>query len=880
VRRLTTIAVVLVALAACGSAAAESDLAFDRAPGRLPKTVVPLHYAIELEPDLDKLTLAGLEHVDIDVREPTARVVLNAAAMTIEASVGAQAASVALDEAAQTATLTFAQPLAAGRHRLRIAFTARIDRAARGLFYVDYPTDKGQRRMLATHLEPAHARRVFPSWDEPAFKATFALTVTVPRGFLAVSNMPPAREEPVTPTLKQVSFQPTPKMSSYLFVLAAGELERITATADGVTVGVVAAAGRRERGRYALDSAVALLRYFNDYFGIRYPLPKLDLIAVPGGGATAMENWGGIVAREGGLLVDPAADAATARRGIFALLAHEIAHQWFGNLVTMAWWDDLWLNEGFATWMEIKAADHFHPHWRTWLDSGADKQLAMNLDARRSARPLRRPVGNEREAMAAFDAVTYAKGQALIRMFEHDLGERAFRAGIRRYMAAHAYGSATTADLWRALEEAAGRPLAAMAAPFVERPGVPLVVAEAHCSGGEQRVRLRQERFVLRPAGEAAAETGGAAWQVPVTLGFPRAARPAESVLLDEPREVVAGRCGEPFKLNLGDVGYYRVEYDAASRAALAKSMALMGPADRANLLADGWALVEAGRAGAQSYFELVEEVAGDDSRAVWQPIIRTFSRLDWLARGRPERPALRAYARVRLRAAFDRLGWDTAGAAAGDGALARPRLIRVLGELEDAQVLAEAGRRFAAFLQNPATLPPALRDPVIHLAGLSADRATYDALLALARRANRAGEKRRFFTAAAGARDPALARATLALTLSEEVPAWLVGPIIGAVAGAGEQPELAWDFLRQNFPALAARQGPWFRNSFVASFMTHFSDAARAAELADFAAAHAAPGTAAIARSRETILIAAELKRRVLPDIADWLSRRGGARD
>jgi aminopeptidase N len=370
-------ATVVLALLLSGKAVAEPGYSFDTTPGKLPKAVIPLHYAIELTPDLASLQLEGVEAVDIEVREPTARLTLNAVNMTLGAATvddDAQRADVTLDAATETATLTFPKTLAAGAHRLRIGFTARINAFGRGLFFVDYPTDNGVKRMLSSQLEPADARRIFPCWDEPAFKATFALTVTVPRTFLAVSNMPVTREEPVAPDKKQVVFAPTPKMSSYLFVFAAGELERLTAETDGVTVGVVTTAGKREQGRFALENAVKLLDYYNDYFGIKYPLPKLDLIAVPGGFGGAMENWGGITFFESRLLFDPSTNPDTARRGIFSVLAHEMAHQWFGDLVTMGWWDNLWLNEGFASWMQEKAAEHFYPQWQTWLNGYGQKQ--------------------------------------------------------------------------------------------------------------------------------------------------------------------------------------------------------------------------------------------------------------------------------------------------------------------------------------------------------------------------------------------------------------------------------------------------------------------------------------------------------------------------
>jgi aminopeptidase N len=873
-RTIARTIVVAFALVPGGPAWAEPGFSFATAPGKLPKTVVPTHYAIELEPDLDRLTIAGTEVIDIEVREPTGRIVLNALNLTLTRAAietTRQNAAITIDRASETATLSFAQPLSAGAYKLRVDFTGVINKFGRGLFVTDYKTAQGGKRMLASHLEPADARRIFPSFDEPAFKATFALTVTLPRAFTAISNMPVAHEEPVTPTLKQVTFAATPRMSSYLFALAAGEFERLSGQADGTTVSVVTVAGKSAQGRFALDSAVELLHYFNDYFGLKYPLPKLDLIALPGGFGGAMENWGAVTFFESLLLFDPATGAESARRRIFAVVAHELAHQWFGNLVTMGWWDNLWLNEGFASWMERKAAEQLYPQWQAWLNGSAGKQRVLDIDARRTSRPLQRPVANESEAMAAFDAITYGKGQALIRMIENWLGERTFRDGIRRYLSEHAYGNTTTADLWRALEAASGQPVASVAGTFTEQAGVPLVRGEAACIGGEQRITLRQERFSIRDPNAATRR-----WQIPVTIGALRALRPSETVLLqDQPKEVTAGACGEPVKLNFGDIGYYRVQYDDASRAALARSLRLMSAADRLNLLADAWAMVEASRAPPSSYFELIEEIGADDSSAVWEQVIAVLSRLDRLERGRPEHAAFRAYARGKLRPAFDRLGWD--GPEGDDAPLLRARLIRTLGEIGDPDVLAEARRRFDALARDGASPRPALREPVIALAGLAADRATYDALIARARNASDASERVRFYLAAASARDPALASETLARTLTDELPANLIGRTISAVAEAGEQPELALGFVLKNFDALANRQGPTFRTTFVSNFMTVFSDAARAEELKNFAPAHATSGGRIVAaRAIETIMTKAEFKADVLPAIDDWIKARG----
>jgi aminopeptidase N len=870
----------------CSAAHAEAAYSFDTTPGRLPKTVVPINYAIELAPDAKELTVAGNEVIDIEVREPTTRLVLNAVNMTLaDASVDDKAhPEISLDAASETVTLTLREPLAIGAHRLRIAFAAKINSFARGLYYADYPTAHGTKRMISSHLEPSDARRIFPCWDEPAFKAAFTLTATVPANFLAVGNMPVMREEVISPAQKRVSFAPTPKMSSYLFVFTTGELERITANAVGVTVGVVATTGKSEQGRFALDNAVKLLAFYNDYFGTPYPLPKLDLIAVPGGFGGAMENWGGITFFESRLLFDSSTSADSVRRGIFSILAHEMAHQWFGDLVTMGWWDNLWLNEGFASWMQERAAEHFYPQWKTWLNGYGQKQFAMALDARRTSHPIQQKVNDESEAMTAFDGITYNKGQAFIRMLESYLGENAFRDGLRRYMAAHAFSNATTADLWQALELSTGKPVASIAASFTEQDGVPLVIAETMCTGKTQRLTLQQERFAILPARSAVGSNSEAGlparrWQLPVIAG-PVGAGRRDNLLLDGSADVAAGHCGEPIKVNVGDIGYYRVDYGPHDRAALVKSLPAMTPEDRVNFLADSWALVQAGRADAPSYLTLIGKIAPNDQRAVWDQVVGTLAHLNRLERDRSERAGLQAYARATLRPVFDRLGWDAASAPDDDDALLRASLIRALGDFGDGDVVAEAKRRFDGFGQDPNSLAPALRDPVMHVVGISADKPTYEALLALARKATATNERLRYYFAAASARDPVLARETLALTLTEELPNTIVSGVISTVASAGEQPELAWDFVQKHYDTLLAKLGPSFRDSFIANLMTNFSDGAHAAELLQFAPAQSTSGGKVMtARAVETIAIAADLKSHALPAVDTWIKEQASAR-
>jgi len=866
--------IALVLSASAGSA--EPLYSFDTTPSKLPKSVLPRHYALALAPDLQALTTLGQETVDIEVREPVARIVLNVVDIAIdEAGIddNAQRAEISFDSRAETATLTFANAILPGAHRLHLGFTSKINAFGRGLFYVDYPTKAGVKRMISTQLEPADARRIFPCWDEPAHKASFALTVTVPKDYLAVSNMPIAREEPLAQDTKRVSFAPTPKMSSYLFVLSAGELERITADADGVTVGVVTTRGKAEKGRFALESAVRLLAYYNDYFGEKYPLPKLDLIAVPGGFGGAMENWGGITFFESRLLFDPATNADTARRFIFSVLAHEMAHQWFGDLVTMGWWDNLWLNEGFASWMQEKAAEHFYPQWKTWLNGYGQKQFAMALDARRTSHPIQQTVPDASVAMTAFDAITYNKGQALIRMLETYLGADPFRDGIRRHMAAHKFDNATTADLWRALEAATGKKVASIAASFTEQEGVPLVIAETVCDGSTQTLSLRQGRFAVVPA-SANVTLPPRHWLVPVAIGTPGAAWPSNIMLLDGSAEMPAGACGDAVKVNFGDIGYERVEYGPHARAALVESLARLAPEDRLNLLSDSWTLMLARTTEPSTYFSLVEALDPKDHRAVWDQVISAFVQLDRLSRDSAGRPALEAYMRARLRPVFDRLGWDGSGSGDDDDTLLRASLIRALGEFGDQDVLAEAKRRFAAFLKDPKSLSPALLGSVSHIVGVFADREEHDALIALARKSTVTSERVRYYDAAASSRDDALARQTLALTLTREVPGTIVGGLINEVAVSGWQPQLAWDFIRQNLDALTALRGPDFRDQFIPNFMTNFHDEAHAAELAQFAPAQATTGGRVMtARALEGIAISTDVERHTLPLVDRWIA-------
>ncbi|MEY2556153.1 MAG: hypothetical protein QOF93_1297 [Verrucomicrobiota bacterium] len=471
----------------------ENPYTFANTPGKLPKQVVPLEYSIRIVPDVGKFTFSGSETVKLKASAPVHELLLNSLELNItKASIdGTQLSpdTIKLDPNNELLTIALPNELAIGEHSLALEFNGTITQKGRGFYYMPYQEQGTEAKKIAlgTQFEPTDARRFFPCWDEPSFRAHFELTAVVPENWLAVSNMPVESEHKID-IGKEVRFHPTPSMSSYLNVFVAGEFDLIETKAAGTQIRVIATKGKAESGRYALESTAQILKYFNDYFGVAYPLPKLDQIAIPGGFGGAMENWGGITYFESVLLFDPQKSSASTRQRIYEVVAHETAHQWFGDLVTMAWWDNLWLNEGFASWMGSKCTAHFNPDWEVWLArntqrdpsrrTGIAKEVAMESDARSTTHAIQQPVANEAEANSAFDDITYRKGQSFLRMLESFLGEAAFRDGIRRYIAAHKYSNSTTADLWNALSDASGKPVAQIAAAWTEQLGFPIVIVK------------------------------------------------------------------------------------------------------------------------------------------------------------------------------------------------------------------------------------------------------------------------------------------------------------------------------------------------------------------------------------------------------------------
>ena len=862
-KRLFAAGAILAALAIPASA---QDANQALTPGHLPAGIVPTHYEITVTPDAAHMTLAGTVSIAINVAAPTREIVVNALELTfdhVDLDGGRTAPRVTFNEADETAHILFAQPISAGQHALNISYHGKIYRAAQGMFAVDYDAHGTQERALYTQFEAADARRFVPCMDEPILKAIFQINVIAPEGRMVVSNMPAAGVDRMAGGLQRTRFQPTPKMSSYLMFVGVGDFERITTNVDGVEIGVVTKRGSTEAGRFALTSAADILRYYNDYFGVRYPLPKLDMIAGTGGGGFgAMENWGAIFYFERAILVDPAVSSEANRQGSFNVVAHEMAHQWFGDLVTMAWWDDIWLNEGFASWMQAKAAEHYHPDWNIWLQSQAGRQQALVQDARATTHPIVQHIETVAQANLAFDRISYQKGQAVIRMVETYVGADAFRDGVRAYMQAHQYNNARTSDLWDAVEHASAEPMRRIADEFTHQPGVPLITVEpGQCRRSVREITLRQSRFGTDEASRAPLR-----WHVPVAAAFVGRAGRAGSITDDAGvAHLSLADCG-PYVINPGQTSYYRVAYPRAAFQQLAVSFSRVDAMDQYGLLADARALGETDISPYTDFFDLARNTPADADPIIWSLIAAGLGGTDTLYEGRPNEEAYREYARSLLDPVFANVGWTKKNGEADNVSVLRERLIETLGELEDSDVVSDARERF-----NDNNLPGAIRAATLNVVGANADAAMFNALLQRGRATTGTLEKTQYYMALAHAHDPAIAEQALAHAFDEDLNASLGPRMIQQVSQ--RHPEMAWRFAAAHQAELAARLDPLQAVQFMPGLVDSSNDPAMLTTLRQYIDASVPAG---VRRSAEEAYLQLQQRLHVretkLPQLDTWL--------
>ncbi len=799
-----------IALAAAGPVPVEAAVPFSFAtvPGRLPKNILPVDYTIAITPDALARTIRGTESITLYFKEASASIVFNSLNETLDSVRfdGKPVLGVVSNDDQQLTTVTLAAPAAVGRHTLAFSYRGKIETIPQGLFAQHYVKPGGEPGLLlSTQFESTDARRMFPCWDEPAFRATFRLSTTIPANWAAVSNMPIARRIPAA-EVATVEFERSPRMPSYLVHLTAGDLASISGNSGQTLLSVWAVRGQESFGAVALDNAQQILADYNEYFALPYPLSKLDSIAVPGGFTGAMEDWGAISYNDQTLLVTPSSTADDLQ-DVFSIQAHEMAHQWHGDLVTMGWWDDIWLNESFASWRGASETDLRHPNWHWWEKQDETKESAMSSDARVNSHAVEQHVTDELQAVNVFDPeITYNKGQAVLRMLEAYLGPDTFRDGVRRLLKAHAYSNANSADMWDALSVASGRNVSEIAASWTEQPGFPVVSVAAQCDAeGQRTITLSQRRFLLQGS-----DTANSRWIIPLQIRSGSAGVPQPVLMVRGVQTLSAGKCEEPLSVNAGAVGYFRVQYGDSVLPSITKQFGELPSGDRIAVLDDQWALVGSGAQPLSSYLALVAAVGNDLNERAWTQIAGALGTIEYDERETAGHAAFAAYARTVLRPVYEQLGWQArAGETPGVQRLRRT-VIGALGAWGDRAVIAEARRRFAEFVKDRSSMHPDEQAVVLSIVAREADAATFAQLHAVAKSAQNETELRRYYTALMLVRDPQLAAAAIKIALSPEIPPqaeslrlWLVF----ALSEAHQQ--LAWNAYVEHLDALLAPHQP-----------------------------------------------------------------------
>ena len=852
---------------------------------RLDPGVVPLHYAVALEVDPARgPAYRGEVAIRVRLASRRRRVELHAADLRvgrarIEAEGAAMAARVETESARQTLALVTPHPFGPGEATLRIPFGGRLRRDLRGL----YAASSQKRRYAFTQLEAADARHFFPCFDEPAMKARFELSVTTRSSHAVLSNSPVARVDR-RGGRKTVHFAPTPPLSTYLVALAVGELESSRPASLGpVEIRVWHVPGKRHLTAFALEAARESLGRLERYFDLPYPYAKLDLVAVPDFEAGAMENAGAVFFRENLLLLDPSAATLAEKKRAAEVIAHELAHMWYGDLVTMAWWDDLWLNEAFATWMAFHVVDQWRPEWKMWQDFQHHRAAALRLDALRHTHPIHTEVRTPSEATENFDLITYEKGASVVRMIERYLGADGFREGVRTYIRRHRESNARAADLWSALSEAVGEAVEPIVRGWIEQSGLPVLSLRRVHAGGRTRLRASQQRFHADPrrtAARSARSGSGERWPIPWVGRVADArgrTRLVRQLLMRSHESIDLGPGSPRFVYgNADEGGFFRPLLEARELVALAQHLPLLTPVERMGLVDHQWALARAGRAPLADFLGLVDALEREPEPDVLLALRGPLGFLeDRVA------PELGAAAVERLRdriakifgPAFAELGWEPAPEEPADTKVRRAVLIGLLGEVAQwPPVLTAAARRFEAYLLRRDAIDPDLADPVVVLAARTGDRARFDALLDGFEVAATPQERRRFLLALAEFRAPRLIARAHALMLSPRIPTQDVALVLARLLGNPAARERSWAFIRRRWAGLAKRMPPMLASRLVEA--TPALGAAYRREVAAHFKAHPLPaGARALEQALERFDLDAAFCRIARADLARWLA-------
>jgi puromycin-sensitive aminopeptidase len=773
---------------------------------RLPPHTRPRSYELELRPNLAMATFEGHETVTVDVAEATLELVLNCVELQIrraeiEDPDGRILEAVPdFDVDNQLLILAFPVELQpASGYRLHVDFAGTLNDKLRGFYLSTFRGDDGNERLIATtQFEASDARRAFPCWDEPSFKATFQVTLVVEPGTTALSNAELTSRKVRPDGRVEMRFAESMVMSTYLVAFVVGPFEFTQPVyAAGIPVRVAAVTGKRHLAGYALEVAAHAITFLTEYFGIPYPSEKLDHVAIPDFAFGAMENLGCATYRESLLLADPETAARAELQRIALVVAHETAHMWFGDLVTMKWWNGIWLNEAFATFMELTTTEAYRPEWQVWTGFGAGKAAAMTTDGLRATRPVEFPVGRPEEAEGMFDVLTYQKGGSVLRMLEQYIGPEAFRKGISHYLAVHSYGNTETSDLWDAIETVSGEPVRTIMDSWIGQGGYPVVSVER--GGDPATVVLRQKRFVY-DGGETSE-----LWSIPVNLrASVGGAVHRERLLLDQPE----GSFTFPgpvdwVVVNDGAWGFYRTRYSSGLWEALRE--ADLSALERLEMLNDTWAAVAAGQGELREWAEVALAVTGEPDPDIWGAVGGVLALLDLIS-SEADLQALEPFVRRLAGSVWEQVGWESQPGEDERTAVARGRILLALAQVgRDPGVLEEANDRFSAHLAGETVLDPDVVGAAARAAVATGSRETWQQVVEAYRHSDKPQEQLRYLYALAETPVPGLRLETLELMLGDEVRSQDAPYVVAAVLSRQDQAQ-AWRWLESRWDAVVSR--------------------------------------------------------------------------
>jgi aminopeptidase N len=836
---------------------------------RLPSTVVPTHYALTFTPDLKAATFTGAETIDLTVKEPVKSITLNATEITFDSvSVSAagkqQTATVSLDKEKEQATFSFADTLPTGKATLTIKYAGILNGQLRGF----YLSKTARRNYAVTQFEPTDARRAFPSFDEPAMKASYDISLVIDAQDTGISNGPIISDTPGPGAGKHtLKFLTTPKMSTYLVAFLVGDFQCTSGEQDGVAIRVCATPDKVALTPYGIDVAKYVLHYYNNYFGIPYPLKKLDLIGLPDFEAGAMENFGAITYRETELLIDPKTATDNAKENVALVIAHEMAHQWFGDLVTMHWWDNLWLNEGFATWMENKPIAAMHHEWNIDESVANSENGTLDLDAQPTTRAIRARADTPDEINQMFDGIAYGKASDVLLTVENYLGPEVFRKGVHNYLEAHLYGNATAEDFWNAQTTASHKPVNKIMDSLVAQPGAPILTFGEPSNG---QVSVEQRRFFLSPSIQPDLSQK---WTLPVCFKGPKSAPDCQILTPESSTLKVPG--GDFFFANAGGKGYYRSAYSPAVYSKIVANIeSALSPAERISMTGDEWAQLRSNKTTVGDYLNLAAALKGDESAEVLSAALGGVDAIAERVTATPEeRAAMAAWIRRTFSPRLEELGPAKPTDSPNTDKL-RAMLFSVLGIYgNDPVVLSQAEAIAEKYIADPNSVDPTLGQSALSVAARHGDAKLFDKLQNVYETSTDPVMQVTALHLLAQFENPELVRRSLAYATSGKVRNQDAAMQFTVSLSIPATRDLAWTYIKSNWDSVNA-QLTTEMGSYLVNGTGGFCTAEMREDVQNFFAAHkvAASGRA-LKRATERINGCIEFRRLQEPNLKRWLA-------